>query len=402
MRVLLFAGKGGVGKTSLALATALAAAERGHRVFVLSTDAAHSLGDALGRPVGPRPVEVAERVTAQEVAALAEVDRSWSQIQDWLQALLLEPDSLLAEELLVVPGLEELVALRAVREVERGGAHDVCVVDCAPTGQALRLLRLPDVLRHLMDRVWGWKRRTARALRPLAQRVGAGRFVAPEEVFDAFERLYEDVESVRQILLDEDRTSARLVVNPARVVVEETRRAFAYLCLYGVATDAVLVNRLLPPVAAEGWFARWAERERAELAEVERSFPVPLLRAPLRPREPIGPEALLALGRELYGERDPAALFLRRRPVRLARRDGAAWMEIDLPSARAQDVDVWIRGDDLCVGVCDVERCISLPESFAGLRIARTDWADGVLSVHFAPPGSAGSAGSADLRDRGP
>ena len=199
------------------------------------------LGDALGRPVGPRPVTVAERVVAQEIAALAELDRAWSEIQRWLAELFHgEGDEIAAEELLVFPGLEELVALRAVRDVETLGEYDVCVVDCAPTGSTLRMLRLPDVLRLFMTGVFDMKRRAARAIKPLADRVGAGRFVASDEVFAAFERLYADVEDVRQILLDTDRTSARLVVNPARVVVDESRRSFAYLSLYGVATDAVL------------------------------------------------------------------------------------------------------------------------------------------------------------------
>jgi arsenite/tail-anchored protein-transporting ATPase len=384
MRVLLLTGKGGVGKTSMALATALAAAERGHRCAVISTDAAHSLGDALGREVGPRPIEIAERVTAQEVSALAELDRSWSEIQTWLQAVLFESESLAAEELLVFPGLEELVALRAVHEVERAGEHDLCVVDCAPTGSTLRMLRLPDVLKHLMQNLWQWERRTARVLRPLAERIGAGRLVAPESVFDAFERLYGEVENVRQILLDEDRTSARLVVNPARVVVDETRRSFAYLCLYGVATDAVIVNRLLPETAAQGYFARWAERERAELADIEKSFPVPQLFAPLHPGEVRGVAALTALGRDVYGERDPAALFVRRRPVRLAKRDGATLLQIDLPSARADEVDVWVRGGDLFVRVRDFERRFTLPASIGGLSIADTRWRNGVLEVRFA------------------
>jgi len=268
VRVLLYTGKGGVGKTSLAVATALAAAEHGHRVFLLSTDSAHSVGDALGRSVGPQALEVAPGVVAQEVAALAELDRSWSEIQDWLHAFLRsDTEELVAEELLVFPGLEELVALRAVRMVEALGEFDVCVVDCAPTGSTLRLLRFPDVLRLFMENFFDIKRRAARFVRPIATRLGAGRIVAPDSVFEAVERLYHEIEDVRQILLDETRTSARLVVNPARVVVDETRRSFAYLSLYGVATDAVLVNRVLPQEATGGYFARWAEREKQELAD---------------------------------------------------------------------------------------------------------------------------------------
>jgi arsenite-transporting ATPase len=384
MRVLLFTGKGGVGKTSMALASALAAAERGHRCAVISTDAAHSLGDALGRPVGARLVEVAEGVDAQEVSALAELDRSWLEIRDWLQALLFESDTLVAEELLVFPGLEELVALRAVCEVERAGAYDLCVVDCAPTGGTLRMLRLPDLLRQAMQNLWGWKRRTARMLRPVAERLGAGGLIAPERVFDAFEELYDEVESVRQMLLDEARTSARLVVNPARVVVEEARRSFAYLGLYGVATDAVIVNRVLPEAAADGYFARWAERERAELADIEKSFPVPQFTAPLRPQEVRGVEALAALGSEVYGDRDPAELFVCRRPVRITRSDGVTRLEIDLPSVHADEVDVWVRGADLTVSVRDFERRIALPDSIAGLSIDTTRWRDGTLEVSFA------------------
>jgi arsenite-transporting ATPase len=391
MRVLLFTGKGGVGKTSLALATALRAAERGLRVCVVSTDSAHSLGDALGRPVGPRPVEVAPRVTAQEVTALCELDRSWSEIQEFLQGVLIgHGNEVVAEELLVFPGLEELVSLRAVREVEASGSFDLCVVDCAPTGSTLRMLRLPDVMRLAMENFWDVKRRAARALRPVADRVGLGRFVASEEVFDAFERLYEDVDAVRQILLDESRTSARLVVNPARVVVDETRRSFAYLCLHGVATDAVLVNRLLPTEARGGYFARWAERETEELADIERSFPVPLLLAPLQRGELAGVDALAALGRELYGERDPAARFVERRPLRLDKRDGRTVLSVDLPTVASDEVDVLVRGDELWVSVRDCERRVSLPASLAGLPVASAEHRDGVLQIAFA--GAVGGA----------
>jgi arsenite-transporting ATPase len=386
MRVLLHTGKGGVGKTSLALASALAAAEHGHRVFVLSTDAAHSLGDALGRSVGPEPVTVAERVEAQEVQVLAELDRAWSEIQTWLAAFFRKHgEELAVEELLVFPGLEELVALRSVKDVEAGGAHDVCVVDCAPTGSTLRMLRLPDVLRFFMERFFDTKRRAARLVKPVADRIGVGHLVAPDSVFEAFERLYGDVEDVRQILLDADRTSARLVVNPARVVVDETRRSFAYLSLYGVATDALLVNRILPADAAGGWFSRWAERERREQEAIAGSFPIPRFEAPLLPREPIGAEALRALGRVLFGETDPAALLTRARPIRLEKRDARTVLEIDLPNALPEDVDVAVHGADLLVRLRDAQRIVSLPSSVVGRGVEGVRLTKGVLEVVFAP-----------------
>ena len=386
MRVLLHTGKGGVGKTTLALATALAAARHGHRVFVLSTDAAHSLGDALGRPVGAQPVPVAEGVVAREVDVLKELDRSWSEIQGWLRELLREEtDEMVAEELLVFPGMEELISLRAIREVEATGEFDVCVVDCAATGSTLRMMRFPDALRIFMEHFFDWERRGARLLRPLARRMGVGRLLPQESFFDAFARLYRDVEDVRQILLDNDRTSARLVVNPARVVVDETRRSFAYLNLYGVATDAVLVNRLLPERASEGYFARWAQREREELEAIEQSFPVPILRAPLRAREPIGPDALEALARDLFGDRDPAERLTRSRPIRLRKRGCRTLMEIDLPGTTGEEVDLLTTGSELHVRVRDARRRIALPASLEGRAIGQVVLREGVLEVLFEP-----------------
>ena len=385
MRVLLLTGKGGVGKTTLAAATAIGAAEHGHRVFLLSTDPAHSVGDALGRPVGARPVEIAPNVVAQEVAVLDELARSWSSIQDWLRQLLREgADELLAEEVLVFPGLEELVALRAIREVEALGDFDTCVVDCAPTGSTLRMLRFPDALAVFMGGLFDLERRAARAVRPILDAIGMRGLVPGDDVFGAFERLMRDVDDVRQILLDGDRTSARLVTNAARVVVDETRRSFAYLCLYGVATDAVLVNRLLPEVARDGFFAKWLAREHEETKTLEASFGVPLLRAQLRAAEPIGTDALRSLSREIYGERDPAAILHRGRPLRWRRVGAATLLEIDLPNVSKEEIEVTVHGENLHLRVRDARRVIALPASLVGRRLTSANLRNDLLELRFA------------------
>lgn len=384
MRVILLTGKGGVGKTSLAIATALGAADHGHRTIVVSTDPAHSLGDALARRIGPQPVAVCPGVAAQEVSALDELERSWSAIQRWLRGLLREQtDGLVVEELLVFPGLEELMALRAVRQVELRGEHDVCVVDCAPTGATLRMLRFPDALRIFMENFFEIERRGARWLRPWVDTFGGSTLVPPEDFFDAFERLYEEIAGVRQILVDGERTTARLVMNPARVVVEESRRSFAYLSLYGVSTDAVIVNRELPHRATHGWFARWAEKERREQAEIAASFPVPILHAPLRPAELIGIEALRDLGHEVYADRDPAAVLARGHPIRLRKDGSGTVLEIDLPNATKEDLEVGIHGAELLVRLRDAHRRISLPDSLAGRPVSAARLVAGVLAVHF-------------------
>lgn len=384
MRVLLHTGKGGVGKTTLALATALGAARHGHRVCVLSTDPAHSLGDALGKAVGPHPKRVAPGVHAREIRAQVELDRAWQSVQAWLRELLREEaDALVAEELLAFPGIEELVALRAVREVEATGDFDVCVVDCAPTGSTMRMLRFPDALRIFMQHFFELERRGARLLRPLVRGFDAGRLIPREEFFDAFERLYCEIDDVRQILLDGERTSARLVLNPSRVVIDETRRSFAYLSLYGISTDTVLVNRIMPDSIEGGYFSRWREREQAALGLIEEGFPVPIRHVSLRPREVIGTAALEALALDLFGDDDPAARFAEGRPIRLHRAAGRTRLEISLPGVSKEEIDVAAKGSDLHLRVRDGRRVISLPESTVGRTIERVRLRGDVLEIVF-------------------
>lgn len=384
MRVLLHTGKGGVGKTTVALATAFGAAAHGHRVCVLSTDPAHSLADALAMPVGASMRAIGAGVWAREVRAQTELDRSWTNVQQWLRELLREEaDRLVAEELLAFPGIEELMALRAVREVEASGEFDVCVVDCAPTGSTMRMLRFPDALRIFMSHFFELERRGARLLRPLMRGFDFGRLVPEEAFFDAFERLYEEIDDVQRILLDDERTSARLVTNPSRVVIDETRRSFAYLSLYGVATDGVIVNRIMPEAAGSGYFSRWVERERESLEEIEASFPVPIRRVALRSAEVIGPAALAAFGDEVFGGDDPAARQSSGRPIRIRRGGGRPRLEIDLPGVFKEEIDVVVRGADLHLRVRDGRRSIRLPDSLVGRGVERVRLRDETLEIGF-------------------
>ncbi len=384
MRTLLFTGKGGVGKTSLAAATALEAARLGHRTFLLSADPAHNLGDALGQRIGASATRVADRLVAQEVAVLEELDERWSDIHRFLRGLLKDDaDPLIADELLTFPGLEELVALQAIQGIEATGETDCCIVDCAPTGSTLRMLRFPDALRLFMDHFFEMERRGARAVRPLLERLHAESVVPGDEVFAAIERLVSEVDATRRLLSDGTRTTARLVVNPARLVVAESRRAFSYLSLHGITTDAVLVNRILPEEATTGFFARWAERERVELAAIESSFPIPRLPVPLREKELAGIDDLAALGREVYAGTDPTAILAQSHPIRFAKTGGRARLEIDLPGTSKDEVDLVERGDELIVRVRDATRIVALPESLAGHRVESARIEDGVLHVRF-------------------
>src|SRR6201746_695559 len=276
MRVLLFTGKGGVGKTTAAAATAAVTAARGLKTLVISTDPAHSLADALGQPLGSEPTEVEPGLSGQQVDAQQRFERTWREVQSYLLAALEQVgvDPIEAEELTVLPGAEEVLALLAVREQIDSGRYDVVVVDCAPTAETLRLLSLPDALSWYMRRIWPVERRVVRSLRPVLNRVSTVP-MPTDVVFDAVERLHAELGAVRDVLADAERTSVRLVLTPEAVVVAEARRTLTTLSLYGYRVDGVVANRVFPDAGSERDPRRagWVDAQRTQLAEVVASFP---------------------------------------------------------------------------------------------------------------------------------
>jgi arsenite/tail-anchored protein-transporting ATPase len=380
-RTILYTGKGGVGKTSVAAATARRCAAAGLRTVVLSTDPAHSLSDSLEAPLGSDPTPAGDLLWAQEVQAQEEMERHWDSVQDWLGDLLEERgvDRISAEELTVPPGMDELFSLLWIKRHHEGGEFDCVVVDCAPTGETLRLLSFPDVVTWWLEKVMP----SQRMLAPLARRM----FDVPlpgEGVFDDIERLARGLVTMNGILRDRSSTSVRLVMNPDRMVVKEAMRTFTYLNLYGYLTDAVVVNRVLPDEAADGYFAAWREVQREHMELVRSAFaPVPILEAPWFEREVVGGEMLDRLGASLFGEREPAAVLHEELTQELSSDNGSAVLRLPLPFAERGEIDLKRIGLELIVRVGAQKRTIILPPTMAAYAASGARFEDGALEVAF-------------------
>lgn len=382
-RVLLLTGKGGVGKTTSAAGLAALAARAGKRALVLSTDAAHSLGDALVTPVGAEPTLVDDGLWAQQVDAQQRFERSWSEIQGYLRTVLdaAGVDPITSEELTVLPGAEEVLALLELRAQARSGRWDLIVVDCAPTGETLRLLALPEALGWYMDRLFGVQRRMVRALRPVLSRA-AGVPMPEDAVFAAVERLHADLADVRDLLTG-PAASVRLVLTPETVVVAEARRSLTSLSLHGYRVDGVVANRVFPD-GTDAWVAGWAASQAAVLREVRESFAgLPVWRAAYRPAEPVGAPALAVLAQDVYGEDDPFAVPLGPPPIEVERAGDAAVLRLALPFADRSEVQLARHGHELVVTVGSQRRLLALPPVLARQRVEGARVEGGALRVRF-------------------
>src|SRR3954466_4918778 len=333
MRILLFTGKGGVGKTTSAAATAVRCADAGLRTLVMSTDPAHSLADAFGVELGTHATEITPGLWGEQLDAQERMEESWGEIQAYLMQVFdwAGVDAIEAEELAVLPGLDEVFSLSDIKSHAASGQWDVLVVDCAPTAETIRFLSLPDILSWYMERLFPVGRRVNRIGAPVLRRVTALP-VAGDEVFGATRRFYDRLDGVREILTDPARTTVRLVVNPERMVIAEARRTYTYLSLFGYRVDAVIANRLLPDAVTDPWFKAWKETHAEHLSAIEEGFaPLPVLRAELAAEELVGLERLRAFGRTLYDGLEPAGILYDGEPLRIERRGDNHVLSLELP-----------------------------------------------------------------------
>jgi arsenite/tail-anchored protein-transporting ATPase len=383
-RTILYTGKGGVGKTSVAACTARACAASGLRTLIISTDPAHSLSESLGGSLGSEPSAVSDHLWGQEVNAQEEMERHWAGVQEWLGDLFVERglDRISAQELTVPPGMDELFSLLRLQAAHESPDWDAIIVDCAPTGETLRLLSFPDVARWWIEKVFPLERQLIAAARPLARSL-LDISVPSEAVFADIRRLSENLIAMNEILRDRERCTVRLVMNPDKMVIGEAMRTFTYLNLYGYLTDAVIVNRIFPSEVGE-YFAGWRKLQEEHLELVSSAFaPIPVLRAPYFDQEVVGAAMLDRLASELFAELDPGAVLHEGLAQQIDVGESGARLRLELPFARKSEISLKKAGLELIVSVDGQRRTISLPPALAALRPSGATFEGGALEVSF-------------------
>ena len=394
-RIIVYTGKGGVGKTSVAAATGLLAAERGYRTIVLSTDAAHSLADSFDTPLGPEPTLVGPNLWGQESDVSHNIAKYWGTIQSYVSSVFQWRglNEVMAEEMSVLPGMDELASLLWIAEHHDRGMYDVIVVDAAPTGETLRLLSLPEAGKWWIEKIYPLQRKIAKVAGPIVGRV-IGMPMPGDAVYKAGEELFGRLEHVRDLLTDPELTSIRLVLTLEKMVIKEAQRAFTYFHLYGYPTDLVACNRVIPDDAGP-YFEAWRQAQTRYWPEVQADFdPIPIRRAPFFEHEVVGMPMLRELGAALFEGEDPTAFYYRGQPYSVRREEGAFVLSLELPFTSKDEVRLHRNGDELVVQVGWWRRNLILPRALVDLPTSGAGFDDHVLKVRFAagPPSQTGAS----------
>src|SRR5450755_2797659 len=392
MRILLFSGKGGVCKTSIAAATGLQLSRLGYRTLVMSVDPAHSLADAfdletsLFQEKTNDPLPIDDHLSIQEVNIQKEIKRHWREISTYVVSVLRTTgiSDVEAEELAILPGMEELSAMMYINQYRREKRYDVIVLDAAPTAESMRFISMPTTLDWYMKHIFPFQRNLLKAVRPIANRVAPFE-LPPDAYFGNIRDLFGKLEGVNEIMEDPQITSVRLITNPEKMVLRETQRAFVYFSLHGLTVDSVIVNRVLPERVTDAFFTEWRESQQRILGEIDAYFsPVPVKRVPLFTHEVLGAERLNELALSLYGEtEDPAAVTRTEAPYTFAKRNEHYEVRLMLPFAVKGEVGLFKKGDELVVQIGTLRRHIGLPTSMAALSPGRAKLENKVLTVEM-------------------
>ncbi len=385
MRVILYTGKGGVGKTTVAAASALRSAELGYKTIILSTDSAHSLTDSFDLALGNEPQPIIPNLWGQEPEITHTLENRWGTIQQWISALLAwrGMDEIIADEMTVLPGMEELANLLYIIDYYRSGEYEVIIVDCAPTGETLRFRAFPEVLHWWMQKILPIERKAVSLARPLVSAL-TNIPVPDDEVFISVENLYSELNEIKALLGNQDVTSVRLVVNPEKMVIKEAQRTFTYLNLYGYHTDLIICNRIIPDEVDDQYFSFWKESQSKYYGVIEECFaPIPISTIPLLDREVVGIPMLEVIADALYQEDDPTRLFFQGRVQDLQKEDRHYILSLSLPLIEKGDISLMQSGDELIIQVGSFKRNIILPHTLVGLAATQARFEGGKLRIQF-------------------
>jgi len=389
MRVILMTGKGGVGKTSVAAATGLRCAELGYKTLVLSTDPAHSLTDSFDLELAHDPRLVKPNLWGAELDALMELEGNWGAVKRYITQVLQARglEGVAAEELAILPGMDEIFSLVRMKRHYDEGEYDVLIIDSAPTGTALRLLSLPEVAGWYMRRFYKPLQAVSAALRPIVEpffKPIAGFSLPSNEVMDAPYEFYEQIEALEKVLTDTSQTSVRLVTNPEKMVIKESLRAHAYLSLYNVGTDLVIANRIIPDTVTDPFFQRWKENQQQYRQEIQDNFrPLPIKEVPLYSEEMCGLEALERLKETLYNNEDPSQVYYKETTLRIVQEDQQYSLEVYLPGIPKSQVELTKTGDELNIRIGNHRRNLVLPQALAALQPAGAKMEEDYLKIRF-------------------
>ncbi len=391
MRIIFFAGKGGVGKTSAAAATGVRVAEMGYRTVVMSLDVAHSLSDIFDLDKGLMdqnkgvPIKVHDNLWIQELDIQEEIENNWGEIHKYLSALFKTTglDEILAEELAILPGMEEVSLLLYINRYVRDEAFDVILLDCAPTGESIRFISIPTTLDWYIKKIFKMEKTLAKVVGPVAKRVY--KLPVPgDDYFDAIEHLFERLKGIDHIMVDPEITSVRLISNPEKIVLKETQRAFMYFCLYRMNIDAIIMNRILPPKLKDTYFQAWRENQKHYMELAAEYFdPIPILTVNLFKSEILGYERLRSLAEQIYGSRNPLDRLFLGQPYELTKEDGVYCLKLKIPFAGKDHVELNKVSDELIVRVGSFKKHLLLPRHVAASKSVNARMEEEYLNVCF-------------------
>lgn len=386
MRIILYTGKGGVGKTSISAATACKIASQGKRVLVVSTDQAHSLGDSFDKKLSNDPLRISHNLYAMEIDSVLENENAWGNIKNYIEKLMvLQSDKTVeVEELLVFPGFEELLALLRIREIYDAGEYDVLIVDCAPTGETMSLLKFPDLFKWWMEKLFPIKRKGAKIAKPIVE--AAMKIPMPtDDVFDDIERLYAKIDELHSLMLNKDIVSIRIVTTPEKIVVKEAKRSFSYLHLFNYNVDGIIINKIFPKDSLEGYFERWEEIQKESIDEIYDGFKgIPIFKLELMDDELRKHEILQEVGNKIYGKVNPEDVLFQDKIFIIEKEAEGYNLAINMPFVDKRELKLTQKGDELTISIKNERRSFVLPTKLQSKEVTYAKYDEGKLNIHFA------------------